>query len=302
MLLSYAGNSYEVDTTITVYHMTEEKDLKSKFALSPLISTCRWTKPHEKFLEDFAAIVAAYRKYSHMMTTKGGAAQVSALSGQFAGNQTYMGTALQSNPAGSMVIASEGNELKTIDAGSGKIIGIEGARSLLMNICAASGVPETFLTMDPSTGNLATAKEISPVFIMLIQERQTAWKDAFIEIFEYILDSSDFEVSFPPIRDNINAYIDNVNKLAFDNAGKWKGTFKPKDYIKASHEALEWKLPDDAELDELVTAFEENVEAAPEEPANTNPFAPTIPGQGNPLDNIAIAAQELAEAVKKKTP
>jgi len=295
MLLSYAGNTYEVDTSITVYHMTEEKDLKTKFALSPLISTCRWTKPHEKFLEDFAAIVAAYRKYSHMMTTKGGAAQVSALSGQFAGNQSYMGTALQSNPAGSMVIASEGNELKTIDAGSGKIIGIEGARSLLMNICAASGVPETYLTMDPSTGNLATAKEISPVFIMLIQERQTAWKDAFEEIFEYMLESSDFEVSFPPIRDNVNAYIDNVNKLAFDNAGNWKGTFRAKDYIKASHEALEWKLPDDAELEELVTAFEEKVEAVPEEPATTNPFAP-----GNPLDNIAIAAQELAEAVRLK--
>jgi len=300
MLLSYAGNSYEVDTSITVYHMTEEKDLKSKFALSPLISTCRWTKPHEKFLEDFAAIVAAYRKYSHMMTTKGGAAQVSALSGQFAGNQSYMGTALQSNPAGSMVIASEGNELKTIDAGSGKIIGIEGARSLLMNICAASGVPETFLTMDPSTGNLATSKEISPVFIMLIQERQTAWKDAFEEMFEYMLESDDFEVSFPPIRDNINAYIENVNKLAFDNAGNWKGTFKPKDYIKASHEALEWKLPDDSALDELVAAFEENVEAVPEEPTtSTNPFIPGQPAR-NPLDNIAIAAQELAEAVRLK--
>lgn len=297
--LQYLGNTYDIDRTITVYHMTEEKDIKAKFAVSPLISTCRWTKPHEKFLEDFAAIVAAYRKYAHMMTTKGGAAQVAALEGQFKGNTTYMGTALQSQPAGSMVIASEGNELKTIDAGSGKIIGIEGARSFLMNICAASGVPETYLTMDPSTGNLATAKEISPIFIMLIQERQTAWKDAFTEIFTYILDSDDFEVSFPPIRDNVNAYIDNVNKLAFDGAGNWKGTFQAKDYIKASHEALEWPIPEEAELDALVAAFEEKVTAEPE----PDPFAPTDPnaplGQQNPLDNLAQAARELMEAAKK---
>jgi hypothetical protein len=139
---SYLGSSYPVDQEVRVYHMSSRKGIRQKFALSELVAACRWAKPHEKFIEDFHAIASAYRKYSHMMTTKGGTAQATAIAGQFQGNTAQMGTPLQSNPVGSMVVASEGNELKTISAGSGNIIGIEGARASLMQVCAAYDGPE----------------------------------------------------------------------------------------------------------------------------------------------------------------
>ena len=282
--IRYLGTEYEVDPSIVVYHVCGKKPLKSKFALTELVAACRWAKPHEKFIEDFHAIASAYRKYSHMMTTKGTASQASTIAGQFKGDTNYMGTPLQSNPVGSMIVAQEGNELRTISAGSGNIIGIEGARASLMQVCAATGVPETYLTMDPSTGNLATAKEISPVFISMIQERQTAWKDALTDVFGYILGSEDFEVSFPPIRDNLSTYVTNVNAFARTNTGAWSGAVRGKDYVKAAHEALEWKLPPEDEIDAMGAALED--------PA----VATEIPGVDTSLDTIAQAAKGLQQS------
>lgn len=290
MVLSFLGSDYEIDKSAVVYHMSAKKGIKQKFSLSELVAVCRWAKPHEKYLEDFAAIVSALRKYSHMMTTKGTAAQMAVTAGKFQGNTEYMGTPLQSNPVGSTVVAQEGNELKVVDAGSGKIVGIEGARSFLLMVSAASGVPETYLTMDPSTGNLATAKQISPVFIMLIQERQTAWKNALTIVFKKLLESDDFEVSFPPIRDNIDAYVANMNAFARTNTGGWTGAVKGEDYVKAAYEALEWKLPDKEEIDAMAAELETTPE--PTEP----------PGTNTGLDAIAQAATGLAEAVKKSKP
>jgi hypothetical protein len=285
--LSYLGSSYEVDQEIVVYHMSSRKGIRQKFAPSELVAACRWAKPHEKFIEDFHAIASAYRKYSHMMTTKGSAAQASAIAGQFQGDTNNMGTPLQSNPVGSVVVAQEGNELKTISAGSGNIIGIEGARASLMQVCAASGVPETYLTMDPSTGNLATAKEISPVFIMLIEFRQTIWKDALTAVFKYLLESDDFEVSFPPIRDNLNQYILNMNSIAKKPDGSWSGAVRGADYVKASYEALEWKLPPKEEVEEMGAALEETPDP---EPASSD----------KDLTDIALAAQDITRAANQQ--
>jgi hypothetical protein len=186
------------------------------------------------------------------------------------------------------------------DAGSGKIIGIDGARSFLLMVSASSGVPETYLTMDPSTGNLATAKEISPIFVMMIQERQTAWKNALTVIFRSMLESDDFEVSFPPIRDNINAYIQNVNNIAtLGHAGRWAGTMTAKDYIKAAYEALEWKLPDDATLNALVASLDE-MTGVPPFGVMGGASPPFGDGTDQGLNEIAKAAQELKEAIRQK--
>jgi len=285
--LSHLGSNYEVDRDAVVYHMSAKKGIKQKFALSELVAVCRWAKPHEKYLEDFAAIVAALRKYSHLMTTKGTASQASAIATQFKGNTEQMGTPLQSQPTGSMVVAQEGNDLRVVDAGSGKIVGIEGARSFLLMVSAASGVPETYLTMDPSTGNLATAKQISPVFIMLIQERQTAWKNALTIIFKILLESEEFEASFPPIRDNIDAYVANVNAFARTSQGTWTGAVQPVDYIKAAYEALEWKLPDKETIDAMAAELE-----------TSSPPSMSPGGIDTGLDAIAQAANGLMEAVK----
>jgi hypothetical protein len=187
-----------------------------------------------------------------------------------------------------MVVAQEGNDLRVIDAGKSKVIGVEDARTYLLMVSASTGVPETYLTMDPSTGNLATAKEISPVFLTMIEERQTAWKDALTDIFRYILETDAFEVSFSPIRDNLQQYVNNVNAFARTSTGAWTGAVRAKDYIKAAHEALEWKLPPEDELDEMADALVSSGAISPEEPVTDDSLA-----------QLAIAAAGLAEAAKK---
>jgi len=283
----YQGRTYEIDWDVVVVHMSTKKPIKAKFALSELVSTCRWAKPHEKFLEDFAAIASAVRKYTHMMITKGGASQVSALNTQFKGNQDYMGTNLQSNPAGSMVIAQEGTELKVIDAGSNKIVGPKDSRYFLNMVCAASGVPETLLTGDPSTGNLATAKELTGPFLTLIEERQTAWQDILTIIFRLVLDSDDFEVSFPPLRSqDALEYIQSMLAGAtLGSPGNWAGTMSPRDFIAALYEALDIQI-DEEEKEGLANALGAMAGMSGDEEGNEE------------LEQIAQAAKALAEAVK----
>jgi hypothetical protein len=122
---------------------------------------------------------------------------------------------------------------------------------------------------------------------MLISARQTIWKNALTAVFRYLLESDAFEVSFPPIRDNINAYVTNVNAFARTSQGTWTGAIRGADYVKAAYEALEWKLPPPEEVKAMG--------AAVEEPA----AAPEAPGVGTGLDAIAQAATGLETAIKE---
>jgi hypothetical protein len=253
--LSWRGTVYPVDRSIVVFHVCEKKPLKAKFALTGLVAACRWARPHEKYLEDFAALVSQMRRYGSMITTKGGIAQLAGLKAQFSGDPERTGTPLAGNPAGSMIVAQEGTGYKVIDAGSSKVVGLADSRYYLLMVSAATGVPETYLTMDPSTGNLATAKEIGPVFITLIQERQSSWRGALEDLFRFILGSDRFGISFPPIRENLPAYIAAVNAFAKDRGGAWSGAIDPGDYIRAGYEALEWEAPGDAKVEALAAAI-----------------------------------------------
>jgi len=287
-----SGALFKVEPEIIVYHMHTAKSLKQKWALSELTAARPWAQAHAQFLEDYGAVVAAYRKYAHMMTTKGGAAQVTALSNQFKGNQDAMHTPLQSNPAGSMVVASEGNELKVIDAGSGKMVGLSDSRTFLLQVCADTGVPDTLLVGDSNNGNLATATALEGPFGILVEDRQSDWQCTLEMIFGHILGNNEFEVSFPPLRANVAAYITAVNNVAtLNQAGNWAGTVKAKDYIKAVHEVMEWKLPEDDVVDEMAAAIEEKAAQKPETPAIDNG-----------LNQIAMAANGLMNATKTATP
>jgi len=283
--LKYLGRSYEVDQDVVIIHMCTKKPLKAKFALTELVATCRWAKPHEKFLEDFAAIVSAIRKYTHMMVTKGGTSQVSALQSQFKGDKTQMGTPRQSNPPGSMVIAQEGTELKVMDAGSSKIVGPKDSRYFLNMVCAACGVPETLLTGDPSTGNLATAEELTGPFLTLIEERQTAWADILTQIFRIVLDSDDFSVSFPPLRsqDALEYVQTMLAGATLGQPGNWAGTMSPRDFIAALYEALDIQIDEDTKQ-ELADALE---------------MLTGMSGDEEDLTDMAKAARGLSEAAKE---
>ena len=175
---------------------------------------------------------------------------VNAIGAQFAGNQANMGTPLQSNPSGSMLTMGGGNEYKVVDAGSNKVVGPKDSRLFTLQVCAATGVPETILTGDPSTGNLATAKELTGPFMMLIEGRQSMWADVWKNLCEYLfrLQGKDVQVkvTFPPItQEDANDRIQAIVSAATLDSKMWAGTMSIKDVVRAVYTTLDIEITDD---------------------------------------------------------
>jgi len=251
-MVNQDGISATVDKDIIVFHLAEGKGLKQKWALSPYTAALPWNRAYEGFLLDFAAIVQMIRKYTTMFTTKGGEAQVAALSTQF--NHEQHGH--HKGQVGNQLIATEGNDFKVVDAGSSKIVGPADSRYYLMQFCTATGIPENMLTGNPQTGNRASAQELTSNFLPLIEERQTAWADTFKTIFTRILGNADFEISFPPLRSqDALTYLQGLNATAMTTQGTITGVVRPIDYIKAVYESLDLKLPDDQSVDEMAASL-----------------------------------------------
>jgi hypothetical protein len=207
-----------------------------------------------------------------------------------------LGTPLQSNPAGTLMISEVGNNFKVVDAGSGKIAGAEDDRYFLLMVCAGSETPETVLMGDPSTDNLATTKELIGPFMDLIFHRQTAWEETLRTIFTQILGkSAAFEVSFPQIRStDATECIDLLISAFMLNGQKPSGTMLTRDFIRGIHESLEIDLPTNEELDKLVSDMEQMVKDAMVDPD------PTTVNAFDKLANTARAV-EASQAVVLKT-
>jgi hypothetical protein len=275
-IVNQDGIMADVDNEILVYHISEGKGLKQKWALSPYTSALPWNRAYEGFLLDFAAIVQMIRKYTTMFTTPDGAAQVAALSTQFHHEQH----GYHKGQVGNQLIATEGNDFKVIDAGSNKIVGPADSRYYLMQFCTSTGIPENMLTGNPQTGNRASAQELTSNFLPLIEERQTAWADAFKAIFTRILGNNDFEISFPPLRSqDALTYLQGLNSTAMTQQGTITGVVRPIDYIKAVYESLDLKLPDDMTVDEMAAALLDKM--------NQNPVMAAA------IERLAAAATKL---------
>lgn len=257
------GSGYTVDKSIVVYQMSEGRAAKQKWALSPYTSALPWNRAYEQFLLDFAAIVQIIRKYSTMFTTKGGEAQVSALQTQFSHEQRGH----HRDQVGDGIIATEGNDFKVIDAGSGKIVGPQDSRYFLLQVCASTGVPENMITGNLQTGNRASAQEMTANFLPIIEERQTLWTETFEEVFGFILDNRDFAVSFPPLRtQDALTYLQTLTQAAtLGQPGKFAGTIRPEDFIRTAYESLDIKVPEDVDIDEMVQGIMQQISANPDE-------------------------------------
>ena len=282
-IVNQDGISASVDADVVVYHMAEGKGLKQKWALSPYTSTLPWNRAYEGFLLDFAAVVQMIRKYTTMFTTSGGNAQVSALSTQFHHEQHGH----HKGQVGNQIIASEGNDFKVVDAGSGKIVGPADSRYYLLQICASTAVPENLITGNPQTGNRASATELTTNFLPLIEERQTAWADTFKMVFSRILGNPDFEISFPPLRSqDALSYLQSLCNTATlgSGTGILAGIIQPIDVIKAAYESLDLKLPDEMALDDMAADLLDK--------ANQDPTMAAA------VERLAAAATKLQEVAQ----
>ncbi len=172
-----------------IYHVRVGGFSNWTFGISEIYDTIDWAVAYKEFLEDWASIVRAYRRFAFQLTTPGGRRGISAAKSKLEttfGSGGGLGT--ETNPApvvGSTFIGGEGTSLTPVRT-SGATVSAEDGRRLLLMVAASTGLPETFFG-DASVGSLATAKSLDRPTELAMLDRQTLWAGVLGNIYEYVL-------------------------------------------------------------------------------------------------------------------
>ena len=180
----YKGKKVEINAP--VMHIKTGGFSDWKFGVSEVYSALDWAKAYKEFLEDWATITRAYARFAWQATTKGGAKGIAAVKSKF--QTTWSETSSENNPpptVGSMAITGDGATLTPIKT-AGATTSPEDGRRILLMVCAAMGLPETFMG-DASVGSLATAQSLDRPTELAMKDRQTFWKDNLNDILNYVL-------------------------------------------------------------------------------------------------------------------
>lgn len=168
-----------------VFHIKTGGFSNWKFGCSEIYAAIDWAKAYKEFMEDWASIVRAYRKFAFQLTTTGGKSGIAAAKSKLS---STLGSSSESNPApvsGSIFIAGDGANLQPVRT-SGATVSAEDGRRLLLMVAAAVGLPETFFG-DVSVGTLATANSLDRPTELAMRDRQTLWADIYGQIFNFVL-------------------------------------------------------------------------------------------------------------------
>lgn len=181
------GKEVMVDTP--VYHVAVNRLSDMKFGVSEIYASLDWAKAYKEYLENWSTIEKAYARFAWRLSTKGGAAGVAAAKVKLA--STLSSSSSETNPppaTGSTFIASEGINLEPMKRGVQ--IGADDSRYLRLMVSSATGIFEHYLTGDPSTGNLATAKAMEFPMLIMFRDRQQLWVSVLTEILNFVIDEA----------------------------------------------------------------------------------------------------------------
>ena len=181
-----AGHPVMWDTP--VYHVKVGGLGDMRFGIPEVYQALDWAKAYKAFLEDWATIVRAYARFAWQLKGPTSAAGVAAAKAKLG---TTLGTGSETNPPpvmGSTFIGREGYELAPMRTAGATTTADDGRRLLLM-VCAAMGLPESFMG-DVSVGNLATAKSLDRPTELKFQDRRTLWADVLHDILGYVIDAA----------------------------------------------------------------------------------------------------------------
>ena len=183
-----AINGWPVMWNSPVHHIKTGSFSNWKFGISEIYAAIDWARAYKEFLEDWASIVRAYRKFAFQLTTPGGKPGIAAAKAKLGTTLASGGSGAETNPppiAGSTFIAGDGVSLQPVRT-SGATVAAEDGRRLLLMVAAATGLPETFFG-DVSVGTLATASSMDRPTELMMVDRQSLWKDEYQAIYEFVL-------------------------------------------------------------------------------------------------------------------
>jgi hypothetical protein len=182
-----------------VYHLKTGGLADNDFGVPEIYSAIDWGRAVKEDLEDYATIHRALARFAWMAKTKGGPTAVAAAKGKLATTLVSDGSRMEGNPppvTGSTFIGSDGMDLAPVKTAGATAPPDEGRRMWLM-VGAGMGLPETMLSGDVSTGNLATAKSLDRPTELKMRNRQSLWSDVLTDILNYVIDQAATRVNGP---------------------------------------------------------------------------------------------------------
>jgi hypothetical protein len=182
-----------------VYHLKTGGIGDMDFGVPEIYSAIDWARAVKEDLENYASIHRALARFAWNLKTKGGAAAVAAAKGKLATTLVSDGSRMEGNPppvAGSTFIGSDGADLQPVKT-AGATSGPDEGRRLWLMASAGLGLPETMMSGDVSTGNLATAKSLDRPTELKMSNRQTLWADVNNDIIAYVIDQAAISANGP---------------------------------------------------------------------------------------------------------
>lgn len=179
-------NQSDVEPNQFIFHIKVGGFSYWKFGVSEIYSALDWARAYKTFLENWSTIVAAYARFAFKVTTTGGKQGVAAAKTKL--QSTITTTSGERNPpavTGANIVMQEGNNIEPVRT-SGATTKAEDGRRLLLMICAAFGLPETFFG-DVSVGTLATARSLDRPTQLMLSNRQKLWADAYRSILDFVV-------------------------------------------------------------------------------------------------------------------
>jgi hypothetical protein len=175
-----------IESNGVVYHIKVNGFSNWTFGLSEVYAAIDWSKAYKEYLEDWATIMRALRKFAWNVTTTGGKAGIASVKNKM--NTRLSTSSGETNPPplpGSTYISSPTEMLQPVKTAGATASADDGRRIFLM-AAAAAGLPETFFG-DASVGALATAKALDRPTELMMLDRQALWKDVYRKVINFVI-------------------------------------------------------------------------------------------------------------------
>jgi hypothetical protein len=177
-----------------IYHVSVNRLNDMQFGVSEVYAACDWAHAYKVFLEKWVTITDALSKFAMQLTganKKAVTGAVSKLQGMLPSLQQNLAEARAQSggQVGGILATTPGTKLEPIKT-SGITTSMDDARRLMLMVCSATGINEPYLTGDPSTGNLATAKSMERPMELQFEARQRLWSSVLENILGYVVDQA----------------------------------------------------------------------------------------------------------------
>lgn len=233
-----------------VYHVKVGGLSSMKFGVPETYAALDWASAYRAFLEDWATITRALARFAWQVKTPAGARGVAAARTKLnstlnAGNAG--GAETNPAPAAGAVWLDGGAHLDPIKT-AGATAKAEDGRRLLLMVCAATGLPETFFG-DVSVGTLATARSLDRPTELKFMDRRTLWADVFNDLFQYVISFAlnlapnvperEVRIAFPPLLEHdVDEQVKAIVQAATLDGKAPAGTMDPRTLVRLLLTAL----------------------------------------------------------------